>query len=251
MALRFRATAIAFSVCVFALMGGGAGRSRATEPVVFPPPKPDPHYTAVGFFDVRICNWPDQPRFVQALFSTTKYDVVRKVDVLDPDGKRIGTVGLERYRVVKQKDGSEKHVFITSFPLGPGAKEGWYTGRITTADGKIYLAKDLVMIRTLPTARNPQPADNAENIATPEYLSWDPVPGAKAYQVFVHDIWEDEAMIFRSQHVTENRVKLPKGLLKPDGYYMWRVHARDVDEDINLGDFNHGSLTPFFKFSVR
>ena len=251
MALRFRATVIAFVVCMFGLLGVGPSRTSAAEEVVVPPPKPDPHYTAVGFFDVRICNWPDQPRFVQVLFSTAKYDVVRKVDVLDPDGNRMGTLGLERYRRIKQKNGSEKRVFITSFPLNPAAKEGWYTARITTSDGKVYLARDLVMIRTLPAARNPQPADNAENIAAPDYLSWDAVPGAKAYQVFVHDIWEDEAMVFRSQHLTENRVKLPKGLLKPEGYYMWRVHARDVDEDVDFGDFNHGSLSPFFKFSVR
>lgn len=71
------------------------------------------------------------------------------------------------------------------------------------------------------------------------------------YPVFVHDIWEGEALIFRSPRLTENWVKLPAGLLKPGGYYMWRVHARDVDEDIELGDFNDGSLTPYFKFSVR
>jgi hypothetical protein len=108
-----------------------------------------------------------------------------------------------------------------------------------------------VSLRTLPVARNPQPAADAEDIAAPRQLSWDAVPGARAYQVFLHDIWEGEAIIFRSAHLTQNRIELPDGLLKPGGYYMWRVHARDVDEDVELGDFDHGSLTPYFKFSVQ
>lgn len=251
MALRWRAVAIAFAVCTAGLAGGGQNGSLAAEPVAVPPPKPDPHYTAVGFFDVRICNWPDRPRFIQALFSSTKYGVLRKVEVLDPDGRPVGTIGLDRYRIIKQPDGSEKRIFITPFPLDPRARGGWYTARITTVDGKVYLAKDLLMISTLPIARNPSPPENAEDIAAPGYLAWDAVPGAKAYQVFVHDIWQGETIIFRSEHLTENRVKLPDGLLKPEGYYMWRVHARDVDEHVEFGDFNHGSLTPFFKFSVR
>jgi hypothetical protein len=232
------------------------GVLAATPPVTaasveVPQPQPDPHYTAVGFFDVRLCHWPDEPRFLQVLFSSTKYDRIRKVEVLDPDGKRVGELALDKFRLLKQKDGSVKRVFITRFPLSTTAKGGWYTGRITTTDGTVYLAKDLVKIKTLPIAANPRPAPNANNISAPAELSWDPVPGARMYQVFVHDIWEGEALIFRSPHLTENRVSLPKGLLKSGGYYMWRVHARDVDEDIDLGDFNDGSLTPFFKFSVR
>lgn len=221
------------------------------SPVIVPPPEPDPHYTEIGFFDIRICHWPDRPPFMQVLFSTTKYDVVRDVEVLNPDGRRIARVAFDRYRLIKQKDGSEKRVFITPFPLTPDAKGGWYTGRITTVKGKVYLAKDLVTIKTLPIARNLKPVTDSENISLPSHLSWDPVPGAKAYQVFVHDIWEGETLIFRSPHLSESRVKLPEMLLKRDGYYMWRVHARNVDEDIDFGDFNHGSLTPFSKFSVK
>jgi hypothetical protein len=238
----------------FALGAGGGCVTTpliAATPVEVPPPQPDPHYTQVGFFDVRLCHWPDRPKFLQLLFSTTKYDLVRKVEAFDPDGRLVGELNLDKFRLLKQKDGSVKRVFITPLPLPADARGGWYTGRITTVDGTVYLARDLVRIRTLPMAANPRPAAGAENIAAPVELSWDPVPGARMYQVFVHDIWEDEALIFRSPHLTENRVKLPKGLLKPGGYYMWRVHARDVDEDIELGDFNDGSLTPYFKFSVR
>lgn len=251
MAHRWPATAAALVVLALGLAGARETVSRAAEPVVFPPPRPDPHYTAVGFFDIRVCNWPERARFMQVLFSTTKYDVVRKVDVLDPDDRLVGTFGLGQYRLIKEKDGSEKRVFIVPFPLGPDAREGWYTGRITMADGTVHLAKDRVTLRTLPMARDPQPPTDAEDVVAPRHLSWAPVPGAKAYQVFLHDIWEGEAIIFRSPHLTRNRVELPEGLLKPGGYYTWRVHARDVDEDVELGDFDHGSLTPYFKFSVR
>lgn len=225
--------------------GWGAG------PVIVPPPTPDPHYTKIGFFDIRICHWPDRPPFMQVLFSTTQYDVVRDVEVLSPDGKRVTRVVFDKYRLIKQKDGSEKRIYITPFPLTPDAQGGWYTGRITTADGTVYLARDQVEIKTLPIARNQKPVTDSENISLPSHLSWDPVPGAKAYQVFVHDIWEGEILIYHSPHLKESRVKLPEGLLKPGGYYMWRVHSRNVDEDVNFGDFNHGSLTPFSRFSVK
>jgi hypothetical protein len=251
MAHRWPARPVALAVFALGLAGAGPTSAWAGEPVVVLPPRPDPHYTGVGFFDIRICNWPERARFMQVLFSTTKYDVVRKVDVLDPDGRLVGTFGLGQYRLIKEKDGSEKRVFIVSFPLDPGAKAGWYTGRITLADGTVHLAKDRVMLKSLPIAGNPQPAADAEDVDAPRQLSWDAVPGAKAYQVFLHDIWEGEAIILRSPHLTQNRVEIPAGLLKPGGYYMWRVHARDVDEDVELGDFDHGSLTPYFKFSVR
>ncbi|MDH4190905.1 MAG: hypothetical protein OEW21_11950 [Betaproteobacteria bacterium] len=39
-------------------------------------------------------------------------------------------------------------------------------------------------------------------------------------------------------------------MLQKDGYCAWRVHARDVNEHVLFGDFNHGSLGPQMKFSV-
>jgi len=43
---------------------------------------------------------------------------------------------------------------------------------------------------------------------------------------------------------------LPKDLIESGGLYSWRIHARDINEDIKLGDFNHGSLSPKLTFSV-
>lgn len=241
-----RSGASALFWCALTLVAGPAHGSE-----VVPPPSPDPHYTAVGFFDVRLCNWPEGDRFVQVLFSTLAYDSVRKVEVEDPQGRRIGEVALDKYRPLPLKDGRVKRVFISRLPLSSASTGGWYTGRIRTADGKTYLARDLVKLEKLPIADNLNPRADADGIEAPEQLSWDPVPSARMYQVFVHDIWEGEQLIFRSEHLRENRVRLPRGLLKPGGYYMWRVHARDVDEHPELGDFNHGSLSPFHKFSVR
>lgn len=45
----------------------------------------DPHYTPTGFFDVHVCNWPEKPRFLMALFSTQYFDEVAKVPVFAPD----------------------------------------------------------------------------------------------------------------------------------------------------------------------
>lgn len=241
-----RSVAPALFCCALSLLVRPAAGSE-----IVPPPSPDPHYTEVGFFDVRLCNWPEGERFVQVLFSTFHYDSVRQVEVEDPQGRRIGEVALDKYRLLRTKDGREKRVFISRLPLSSASTEGWYTGRIRTASGKTYLARDLVKLEMLPMANNLKPSSGAEGIEAPAQLSWDAVPSANMYQVFIHDIWDGEQLIFRSPHLRENRVTLPPGLLKPGGYYMWRVHARDVDEHPDLGDFNHGSLSPFHKFSVR
>ncbi len=50
--------------------------------------------------------------------------------------------------------------------------------------------------------------------------------------------------------LTQPRLVLPRGLLKPGGIYAWRVHARDVNENILLGDFNHGSLSAEIQFTT-
>jgi hypothetical protein len=43
---------------------------------------------------------------------------------------------------------------------------------------------------------------------------------------------------------------LPPGLIEDGGYYSWLIHARDINEDIKLGDFNSGSLSTPVTFSV-
>ena len=41
------------------------------------------------------------------------------------------------------------------------------------------------------------------------------------------------------------------GMAKRGGMYSWIVHSRDVNEDLLLGDFNHGSLSKPVVFSVN
>lgn len=83
----------------------------------------------------------------------------------------------------------------------------------------------------------------------PKRLKWDPIPGAKFYQVFIRDKWEDK-LVFSSKLIKESEVVLDQGILQPGGYYGWRIHARDDDGNVLLGDFNHGSLNPEATFTV-
>jgi len=76
-----------------------------------------------------------------------------------------------------------------------------------------------------------------------------PVPGATHYKVFMRDGYET-TQILNSKLIKEPRLKLKPGLLKPGGYYLWKVHARDVNENIILGDFNSGSVNKWMEFSV-
>jgi len=95
------------------------------------------------------------------------------------------------------------------------------------------------------------PAHEATLPAPPRELAWGSVPGAKYYQVFVHDVWDDEKQIYQSPLLTQPRVTLPAGLIKPGGVYLWRVHSRDMNGDPEYGDFNLGSLSVFVSFSVQ
>ena len=52
--------------------------------------KQDPHYTEVGFFDIHVCNWPDRPPFIMALFSTLDFENITKVSVHTPSGDLLG-----------------------------------------------------------------------------------------------------------------------------------------------------------------
>lgn len=234
-----------------AILAASTTACAAAETTVLPFPEPDPHYTAMGFFDVRQCHWPDQQPFLQALFSTTRFDAIRSVEVFDPGGSSIGRLDFAKYRSVKQKDGGEKRVFITAFPMPREMRDGWFRALVTTADGTIYQARDYVEAKMLPIARNVSPLPGAENIAPPGHLSWDAVPGATHYQVFVWDLWNPEQPIFSSLPIAESRIALPGGLIRPGGNYTWRVHARDVNGHVELGDFNHGSLTPYLEFGIR
>jgi hypothetical protein len=214
---------------------------------------PDPedrHYNKIGFFDVHVCNWPNQPQFLMPLLSTTRYDDIEKVDVFYPDGRQLAAFNLSRFRILETKDAPEKHVFINQLSLPDDAVEGWYSARIMLKNGEVYTASDYVVLSRLGRANGQNPAHEEILPSPPEKLSWDPVPGARFYQVFIRDQWEDDKLIYTSKLLPEPFLQLPPGLIKEGGYYSWIIHARDINEDIKLGDFNSGSLSTPVTFSV-
>ena len=237
---------LGWRVVIFAYLFGGKV-AMATD--IVPPPEADPHYTKVGFFDIHVCNWPNQPLFFLGLFSTYDYDKVGRVELFTPDDRPIGELDLSKYRLIKQKDKPEKRAFIKHFDIPENARDGWYKAIATMKDGRRYAAADFVVIHKMERAQHLQPADGAENVPVPKELTWDPIPGAKFYQVFIRDAWEDK-LVYESSLLTESRLALPKGIIQAGGYYQWRIHARDVNENVLLGDFNHGSLTDPATFSV-
>ena len=209
----------------------------------------DPHYTDGGFFDVHVCNWPDRPLFFLTLWSTTRYKSLVKVEIFDPKGRKLGELDLNKYRLLKQKNKPDKRVFIKQFEIPKDFGDGIYTAKATFMDKKVYVAKDYVILESMQRATNPYPANNEKNVSVTAIFKWDPVPGAQYYQVFLKDTWKGET-IYTSDFLSEPKLKLPKGLLQPDGLYEWRIHARDTNGHTLLGDFNHGSLSENIGFST-
>jgi hypothetical protein len=209
----------------------------------------DTHYTDAGFFDVHVCNWPDRPAFFMILFSTVNPDAVKSIEIMTPDMQPLAALDLNRYRTFKQKNKPDKRVVINQIAIPPGAGDGWYSARITLSDGHEYTSKDFVKISRLPQAGGHIPANETE-VTLPRSLQWEAVPAAGFYQVFIRDLWNDDKLIHTSKLLNSPELVLPEGLLKPGGYYSWIIHARDTNEDVMLGDFNHGSLNKPATFSV-
>lgn len=219
---------------------------------IIPPSAKDPHYTDVGFFDIHICHWPDRPLFYMMLLSTTQFKLVNEVEVFKPNGALLGKLDMNRFSVKKKPDGIEKRVFITQLPVEAGAADGVYTARIHLTDGRVFGAEDYVHVERMALPNTElSPPDVADGIEIPKELRWGAVAGAQYYKVFIRDKWDEGKTIFESKLLTSPYVSLPEGLLKPGGWYAWRIHARDVNEDVKLGDFNHGSLTGDFEFTTR
>jgi len=216
--------------------------------------KSDPHRNEAGFFDMHVCNWPDRPQFFMALLSTIRFDEIASVDIFRPDNRPLMKLSMDRFKLVKAKGKPDKKVFITKVPTEQNEKDGWYTARITFKDGRRFEARDYLTIKSLPQAdlSTISPANDAENVKLPTELRWEPVPGARFYQVFITDIWNDGQLIFTSDYIKESRLELPKDLIKSGGMYSWRIHSRDLNgDDKLLGDFNSGSLSPEAKFPVE
>ena len=210
----------------------------------------DSHYTSAGFFDIHVCNWPDRPPFFMALFSSPHYDSIDKIEVLSPQGKPLTALELEHYLVIRPDNSPDKRVFIKQTDVQADAVDGWYSARITLDTGEVLTARDYVLLYRLGQVSGQQPAADSTVPSPPEQLSWQPVTGAGYYQVFIRDIWDSGRLVHTSKLLTEPNLVLPAGLLQPGGYYSWVVHARDVNEDVRLGDFNAGSMNQPVTFSI-
>lgn len=200
----------------------------------------DPHYTEAGFFDIHVCNWPDRQPFIMALFSTLYFENVARVSVYTPAGDLLGDLDLAKFRAFKNKEGKDKRAFIIHFAMPPKTNDGWYRAVIAMKDGRSFEARDYVVHAIMPLPTGMQPAADATDVALPGELRWERVPGATHYQIYVYDKWKDK-LVFTSPVITETVVKLPAGVLQSGGLYGWKVNARDVNEHILLGDFNHGT----------
>lgn len=210
----------------------------------------DPHYTPAGFFDLHVCNWPEQEPFYMALFSSTEFDQIASITVLDSARHAVGNLDMQRFQIQKNPGKAEKHVFITHFSIPAEVDDGWFSAVVTMRSGQQYEAKDFVVHAVLPLAHDFVPIPDAELENPPEQLRWGPVRGATHYMVTIRDDWDNDQLIYRSPLITEPKLTLPVGLIRPGGHYQWRVHARDVNGSTLLGDFNHGSLTAPVRFSV-
>jgi len=210
----------------------------------------DPHYTKTGFFDLHVCNWPDRSPFFLAVFSTHFFGKLKGVNIYNTDGSLLDSFDKNRFRQIKQKGKAEKRAYIKHIQLSPKATNGWYRAVATLTDGTEVEYRDYVILDRMDWARNTHPKHNAENIPLPKELSWQAVPGARYYQVFIKDLWDSGKVILTSKLLTEPRLKLKPGLIEADGWYEWRIHARDVNEHMLLGDFNNGSLSPIMKFTT-
>jgi hypothetical protein len=211
---------------------------------------PDPHYTRAGFFDIHVCNWPKQPLFFLALFSTRQFNDIASVEIAMPDGTSLGQLRLDKYRIVMQKGKTEKRVFLRQIDVPKDATDGWYRARITLNNGEVIEAKDYVILDTMARADKLVPANDAEDIPVPTVLRWAPIKAARYYQVYIKDLWNGGQQIYTSALLQKPELQVPKGLLQANGLYSWRVHARDVNEHVLLGDFNHGSLSSEARFST-
>ena len=212
----------------------------------------DPHRNEIGFFDIHVCNWPDRPEFFYILFATERFAEVAGIEVYRPDRSLIGNLDMSRFRLLTPKGKPVKQVFMKQFATSKTDVDGWYSATVLLKDGRRIEARDFVKVKSLPLVNMASlfPANGAKNISLPEELRWEPIAGANFYQVFITDIWSGNQQ-YSSEVLKEPRFKLPQGLVESGGMYIWRVHARDINEDEKLGDFNSGSLGVEAKFTVK
>lgn len=237
------------SAAILTILSSSATANEAVKQSTNSPISNDTHYTKVGFFDIHVCNWPDRELFFMPLFSTSHYQEITDITVQYPDGTTMTSLDLKRYKTFKPKGKPKKHVFITQLDVPGSAVDGWYSATVRLVDGTQVTAKDYVIISELSQASDMNPPDGAEQIAIPKKLTWSGDENS-IYQVFIRDAWEDSKLIYKSKLLNKPELVLPADLLQPNGLYSWQIHARDVNEDILLGDFNKGSMSRIATFST-
>lgn len=210
----------------------------------------NPHYTSAGFFDIHVCNWPNRKHFFMPLFSTTRYNEITGISVYNPDGSLLTSMNLEKYKELNRKGKPKIRVFLDQIDVPNGAKDGWYSATIDLDDGTHITAKDYVVVSILPRPSHMSPSDGAEDITLPGKFTWSSVGEGSYYQIFIRDKWQDSKLIYHSKLIKETEVDLPEGILQPDGLYTWQIHARDINEDRLLGDFNKGAMSNIVTFST-
>lgn len=210
----------------------------------------DSHYTASGFFDIHVCNWTDRIPFYMSLYSTQKFKEVKSVELLNAQGNKFADLDLTKFKMILAKNKPEKRVFISKIAWPKEHTDGWFTAKITLTDGTVHMAEDYVEHGLMPIASDIQPAHREITSDVPKVLTWHAIKGASYYRVFIKDKWDEDKVIYSSKVLNEPKLVLSKDLLEYGGYYSWQVHARDVNEDIKLGDFNLGSLSAWQEFTI-
>ena len=215
----------------------------------------DLHKDELGFFDIHYCNWPDRNPFLMLVYATHHYNNLDSIKVLTPEGIELGEISQNTYRylpakTVKGKNIPDKKVFITQIPFTKSMTKGTFTAVATTHSGQKHQYKDDVdMDYIIASATINYPADKAVDIALTPTLKWESVDHAQYYQVFIKDNWTGKN-VYSSKTLDQTQLTLPKEILKKDGWYAWKVHAKDMDETIKYGDFNAGSLSKTITFTT-
>ena len=211
----------------------------------------DKHYTSRGFFDIHVCNWPNRPLFFMVVFSTNEYSNLKSVDIFDINNTKLTSLDLSKFKVIKRKGKKDKRVFIKQVDIPKNSKDGIYTATANFKKGQSVTASDYVIIKKMRIVTEVIPKTKTELSSSPTELKWKEIDGAKHYKVFIRDMWRDGKVIFKSKLLNKSSVKLKDLKLQSGGLYQWQVHARDINEHILLGDFNHGSLSKAFDFSIK
>lgn len=184
------------------------------------------------------------------LFSTGYFDDIESVKVARANGESIAAFDLSEYKIMQRDDKSIERRYVSHITIPDDHEDGWFVAEVNMKNGERLTARDLVIHRLLPQVTGLYPDARYEDVPLPRIMRWFDVDGAYWYRVFIRDMWDDGKLIYSSRLLPFPDHELPDGVLKPGGYYSWKVHARDVNNHPVLGEFNAGSQSLWVRFSV-